>query len=248
MICPECQTQYRLDPDKLGAGGRTVRCTDCRHTWFYALKEKLTVSVPSVDKKVEKVLKDDDAAFEAILSGNSSAALSSSASVDAVSEEKGEEIRQLSTLPVVTHNPFGVDASAFGMLTFFLCVFLTMTIIFLAQRPILRHWPQMSLLYETIGFDLKAPGEGLRISELFTGIGVDGSFMVGWKITNMAEHMVDAPPLRVILKNAQDEMIKEWDIKSSGVKFAAGEVVPVTLQLTDAPEEGVFIEVCVKGE
>ena len=247
-MCPECQTQYRLDPDKLGAKGRMVRCTDCRHTWFYALKKESfvkkapSVSVPSVEEKAEKVLKDDDAAFEAILSGDSSA------SVDAVSEEKIERIRSSYALPVVTHNPFGVDSSAFGALTFFLCVFLTLTVVFLMQRPILRHWPQMSLLYETIGFDLKAPGEGLRISELVTRKGMDEAFMVGWKITNMTEHTIDAPALRVILKNEQDEMIKKWDIQSSGVQFAAGEVVPVTLQLTDAPEEGAFIEVRVKGE
>jgi predicted Zn finger-like uncharacterized protein len=33
LTCPTCATRYRVDPAKLGAHGRTVRCNACGHSW-----------------------------------------------------------------------------------------------------------------------------------------------------------------------------------------------------------------------
>jgi len=34
IVCPSCASEYTIDPAKLGAEGRTVRCAICRDTWF----------------------------------------------------------------------------------------------------------------------------------------------------------------------------------------------------------------------
>ncbi|GAB4142851.1 MAG: zinc-ribbon domain-containing protein [Sphingomonadales bacterium] len=34
ISCSACGTRYVLDPAKLGAAGRTVRCANCHHSWF----------------------------------------------------------------------------------------------------------------------------------------------------------------------------------------------------------------------
>jgi predicted Zn finger-like uncharacterized protein len=34
IVCPSCASEYTIDPEKLGADGRTVRCAICRDTWF----------------------------------------------------------------------------------------------------------------------------------------------------------------------------------------------------------------------
>ncbi|UCH72985.1 MAG: zinc-ribbon domain-containing protein [Rhodospirillales bacterium] len=33
LHCPACQTQFKVDPALLGADGRTVRCSRCKHAW-----------------------------------------------------------------------------------------------------------------------------------------------------------------------------------------------------------------------
>ncbi|HUC61118.1 MAG TPA: DUF3426 domain-containing protein [Alphaproteobacteria bacterium] len=33
LTCPTCAARYRVDPAKLGAQGRTVRCNACGHRW-----------------------------------------------------------------------------------------------------------------------------------------------------------------------------------------------------------------------
>jgi predicted Zn finger-like uncharacterized protein len=34
IVCPSCASEYTIDPAKLGADGRTLRCAICRDTWF----------------------------------------------------------------------------------------------------------------------------------------------------------------------------------------------------------------------
>ena len=34
LICPSCETSFRIKPDALGTTGRTVRCARCHKSWF----------------------------------------------------------------------------------------------------------------------------------------------------------------------------------------------------------------------
>ncbi len=272
LTCPECRERYKLNATMLGVTGREVRCIGCGHTWFQlpdiVLPEQQKeaegfVAPPepaqSIKEALDSILEKDDAAFEAILSDVSNAKASvsrssssgSSAAAAVEREEKRPKARQESALPVVTHNPLGIGAAMFGGLVFLLCVFLTLAVIFIGQKPILRHWPQMALLYKTIGFDVRAPGEGLRISEMIAEQRIDSkskALVVEGKMTNMTGHAIAYPALHVVLKNGRDKAMKVWDLKPGATEIASGDVVPVKLQLDDAPEDGSTIEVRVKGE
>ena len=274
LTCPQCQAQYKLDPAQLGASGRDVRCVTCSHMWFQipdmAVPEAAktanaeTAAAPmqetaahSITDALNSILEKDDAVFEEVLSTVAKGAKEAKeppASVmprEKAPEEKKSMIRQDAALAILTHNPLGMGAQLFGGLVFLLCCFLTLAVIFVGKGPIVRHWPQMALLYKTIGFEVKAPGEGLRLSEIPAEKRIDDNsktLVVEGKMTNMTEHDIAYPALHIILKNERNGITKTWNIKPGVTQIASGDIVPVMLQLDGAPEDGATIEVRVKEE
>ena len=275
LTCPKCQAQYKLDPTALGPMGRDVRCVGCSHMWFQipdtavqpASQPKAAEappvpqqdpSVKSITDALNSILEKDDAAFEAVLStvakgGKGESPRASGASVPvppSVSVGQRKQVaRQETGLSVVTYNPLGMGATAFGGMVFLLCSFLTLAAVFAGKTPIVERWPQMALFYKTLGFDVKAPGEGLRLSEITAEKHVDNrtkTLVVEGKMTNMTEHDIVYPALHVLLKNERNAVMKEWDLKPGITQIASGDIVPVLLQLEDVPDEGSTVEVRVK--
>ncbi len=278
LTCPQCQSQYNLDPAMLGVSGRDVRCVSCSHMWFQipdtvvpepqpaksfeAAAPAQETAAKSITDALNSILEKDDAAFDEVLSnvakGTKAESVKPSASApasalqqqsDAPEERKNRMVRQETALPVVTHDPMGMGASAFGGMVFLLCTFATLMVVFIAKGPIIQHWPQMVLLYKTLGFEAKAPGEGLRLSEITAERRIDNhskTLVVEGKMTNITEHDIAYPALHIILKNEKDMVTKEWDLKAGVTQVASGDIVPVMLQLQDVPEDGSTVEVRVK--
>ena len=278
LTCPKCQAQYKLDPEMLGVTGRDVRCVSCSHTWFQIpetamdeqpqkLQPAAAVAPPlpetpppqTVTEALHTILEKDDAAFEAVLSTVVQSVKAKEPPPEAAEaipqrraatpEAKKSIIRQ--DAMVVTHNPLGLWANAFGGLVFLLCCFLTLAVVFVGKNPIVRQWPQMALLYKTIGIKVVAPGEGLRLSEITAERRVDENtkvLVVEGKMTNMTEHDITYPTLHVILKTGINGITKTWDLRPGVTQIASGDVVPLMLQLNDPPDDGTTVEVRVKEE
>jgi len=43
LECPECRTRYLVPDASIGAEGRTVRCANCRHSWYQEPQDELLV-------------------------------------------------------------------------------------------------------------------------------------------------------------------------------------------------------------
>ncbi|MBI3441234.1 MAG: zinc-ribbon domain-containing protein [Proteobacteria bacterium] len=256
LTCPQCQSQYNLDPDKLGVSGRVVRCVSCSHTWFQTAEPTKTASAteqaPQQLAPTKKSMAAEPTATVGAMGGKDAEifdAILSKLGIH-VSPAPSPSTRQEISPTVITHNPLGVNANAFGALTFFLCSSVTLLVVFLGQKPIVSHWPQTTLLYKTLGFHPKLPGEGLRISEVVAEHRANQDktvLVVEGKITNMNERTVAYPPLHVVLKNDQLHPIKEWEIRAESAKLTSGETMPVVLQLKGAPPEGSIVEMHVSG-
>lgn len=48
IACPSCATTYQIDMAALGAAGRSVRCAQCRNTWFATAADALPETVAEV--------------------------------------------------------------------------------------------------------------------------------------------------------------------------------------------------------
>lgn len=232
LTCPQCQSQYNVDAAQIGAAGRTVRCAGCGHSWFQAAEK-------SAAEAISTLLQADDKTLAAAVAAQAQQA-----------RGKSPAARPDPSLPVVTHNPLGVGATAFGALTFLLCVSVTLLGAFVLKDPVVRRWPAASLLYRTIGVEVPAPGEGLRFSELKAErkAGDEGrALVVSGKITNMTEGDIDYPAIYATIRDEKGAVVRQWTLKPSLDRLSAGEVSPLKLQLNDAPD-GATIEMRVKGD
>jgi predicted Zn finger-like uncharacterized protein len=264
LKCPSCQTQYKLSTEQLGVAGREVRCVTCSHTWFQ-LPEEIPVAAgkveaagrapaQSITEALDSILQKDDAAFSAILSGVAgketvSKQAAAAAPPVVAAQEKKRVVPHEAQLPVVTNNPFGVTENMFGLLVFALLLFVTLGVIFAFKSPIVHRWPQMAVLYKSIGFGVSAPGEGLQISEVTAERRIDDHskvLVVEGKMTNMTEHALPYPALHLTAKNDMGLAVKSWDMKPGASEIASGDAVPVMLQLNDMPDDGTNIEMHVK--
>lgn len=57
IVCPDCSTAYQIKPAALGADGRSVRCAQCKNTWFAtlesAVEEPAMAAAPSPGRAPE---------------------------------------------------------------------------------------------------------------------------------------------------------------------------------------------------
>lgn len=266
LTCPKCQSQYNLDPAMLGVTGRDVRCVSCGHMWFQIpdntaldeakkpVEEQAVPAAKSIADELNTILEKDDAAFEEVLA-NVAKTVSGKGEAEAPAKkpsppvDKKELVRQEAALPVVTYNPLGLGAGAFGGAVFMLFSFVTLAVLFSFRQPLVHHYPQMSLFYRAIGMPVLAPGEGLRISELTAEKRIDNSgraLVVEGKMTNMSDRSIPYPALHLTLRDGDNKVAREMDLKPGMSEISSGDVVPLMVQVEEVPDEALHVELRVK--
>ncbi len=61
LACPSCGASFRIDAGKLGARGRTVRCSKCKHTWHASPEDGREEAAPPVSGPAARATPDDRA-------------------------------------------------------------------------------------------------------------------------------------------------------------------------------------------
>lgn len=241
LVCPQCQSQYALDPAKLGAG-RTVRCVSCGFSWFQGGAEGAVGAAPAAQESIQDTvnrLNQDDEAFQSAVTAET---------VDEEAEQRARRarIRAAASVPAtsVESEPFRLNANAFGAVVFTTCLIATVAVFFYARVPMVKYWPRSVALYELLHLR-NAEASSLRIADVAAARGIVDSTVleVEATITNEGKNEALAPSMRVMLKGEGDALVKEWNLRGGGKTMAAGETVPIKLKLPETPAEGNTLEI-----
>jgi predicted Zn finger-like uncharacterized protein len=191
LTCPSCETRYQVDEAAIDrAAGRQVRCANCGYLWHFApsLEENLpTQAAP--------------AAGPAAAGSAAGATASKTAAPSALS----------ATLDLGSPAAPAVGRMGHGWRAIFqagviLVVAGAVLVPILARNTVVQTWPEATKVYQAVGLKTAGPGAGLDIT--VRPLRSEGSFVVTGEITNSTDRPLSVPPLRVALRDTNQNEVE----------------------------------------
>lgn len=248
LECPECSTRYLVPDSAIGAEGRTVRCANCRHSWFQdppvpepepplALQPAQAIADPSDDAR------DDDGDVPPFLAP---------AAIPAARTAPLPE-------PVIVPPAAGFDAFAHRPP-------------FRARRNTSRRWTVIAIvagllmiagvgailflgapgLLARIGLPVGAEESPLRLKdnpierrELENGSEL---FAVSGRVTNPSGERQRVPDIRAELRDAQGRIVYSWTITPQQRTLNPGGSIDFNSAKLDVPSNSKRLELSFAGE
>ena len=182
LTCPNCTTRFLLSAQVLAPEGRRVKCSACGEEWF---------QLPDPDELVDNEqheIEDIPEAVKPVPEGSSVPALPE----DVPPQEKPSKIATATGY-----------AGAFAVFLIGLCFLV-------AVKPtLLKAWPTSAAIYELIGMEVKAPGEGLVFDKVKAHLTDDDTIVIEGSIINLTAEEQFLPSVEASIRDEGGETIKK---------------------------------------
>jgi len=221
LICPNCATQYSVDPDRIGPEGRTVRCKQCAHVWREVPPEQL-----AEDEKIPQPV------------------------AEVAPQPKAEEAgpsRRRRSVPLREHPKHTNPA---GWVALGAILFAVLGGGWLMRERMVEAWPASGRLFAAIGTPVEVPGEGIEIAdvtssrEVVEGVPV---LLIEGRLTNVSTKVRTVPAVRASLLNQAAREVRTWVVPISEQRLLPGETVAFTTRLEKPPEEARELAITFVG-
>lgn len=227
IVCPSCASEYRIDPERLGAEGRTVRCAGCKSTWFVSPEAEAPAGAADD-------LGDDPG-------GDASDPFPATASGPAAEDEAGERdawIEAARSGRVSAAGGFASRLSALAAPLLVVAVVIALGAALWGRDKVVRMIPAAAGLYASIGLSVNLRGLEFRAvrSEL-VGAGADAVLVVEGEIANISGRDAPVPPIEIGLRAAEGQMLYTWSNDPPRGSLPDGETVPFRARLAAPPGE-----------
>lgn len=236
LTCASCLTRYFAEDDAIGPAGRSVRCAACGHTWFAepaltlqpgeapaALAEESRAAVrppPLTREGVERMRK---------AASGPGPAPSAAALYRAQQGERMRKERARAAVFAWTGAGAAVAASAAGAVVF--------------RQDVAEFWPRSASAYAAFGFDVNVYGlevDGLTVERAFEG--PTPILLVSGEVRNIGRDDKPAPPLRITLRDAEENELYEVVHALDARMIEAGGALPFLVRLDNPPADAVDLE------
>lgn len=227
LTCPECATRYFVPDEKVGAAGRTVKCSSCGARWTAHAEPDLELFVgpeegATVREPAGAVLEDQP-----------------------VSALPGEELPKVFRQKADTDRRVR-EAATTGIvwagMAVALVALVATAIIF--RVNVVQLWPASASAYARVGLAVNRLGltiEDVR-AEAVKENG-DAALAVTGVIRNVEDRAAAAPPLRVVLINKAGKVVAVKLAMPADPEIPPGEVRHFVVTLVDPPNTAATLEV-----
>ena len=245
LECPECSTRYLVPDSAVGIEGRTVRCANCRHSWFQAPTDPVAPPPAAPPPPVAAV--EPDAVPTPPVATVPTTVVAPP--LPPLPEPDVEPAADYSEFDAFAHRPP-----------------------FRPRKNVARRWTLVAviaglLMLAAIGaiLWLGAPGLGARLGlpigtaesplrlhdnpierrELENGSEL---FAVSGQVTNPSGDRQRVPDIRVELRDAQGRLVFSWTITPQRRSLAPGASIDFNSAKLDVPANSKRLELSFAGE
>ena len=271
IACPACATRYEVPDSAIRAGGRTVRCAKCRHSWFQDADgalldepEVLAFDEPE-DAGGEEFGADTDVRHAGRDSAEDAQDDGYAAFEDEPASEPAEELQTprvpapepVAAMPVgdaQPENQAGPEESSaaepkrrglFGLWAWAALVFVGLA----GGMAAAASWWGVPdwLPLQRPAFAATQPGLELDFpaeqQERRQLPNGAEYFGASGTITNVAGQAQEVPPILIVLRDQRDRIVYSWEVAPPKRQLAPGESVTVNEAITDVPRSARVAEI-----
>ena len=233
IVCPSCASEYMIDPGRLGAEGRTVRCAGCKTTWFVTPEDAETEAASPGDNSADVTAGPEDAeAWEQFASANSepeeepafpasTAEDAPSVAVQAARPRPGRDWNR-TAVPVLLVLTLALAGAAFW-----------------GRAHAVRTFPATAALYASVGLPVNLRGFEFRdVRSELVGTGTDAFLVVEGEIANISGRDAAVPPIEIGVRGAEGQMLYTWTNNPPRGTMAVKDTARFRARLASPPNEG----------
>ncbi|NJC41076.1 putative Zn finger-like uncharacterized protein [Brevundimonas alba] len=223
LTCPSCATSYFTPDEAIGAGGRTVRCKTCKHTWRATLEEPLELSVSPPGPEPSTFARREDPAESA-----ESLAETPAPELPRAFRARAEQQRRLRRAAAHGVVWAGI-ASGFAAL---------LGAAWLFRVEVVEMAPRAAAAYAAVGLTVNPTGLEFEAVSARAAPNDPGKVIVSGALRNVRENERIAPPVRVALLDASGAEIGHAIVRIDAAPVLPGKVQGFAATIADPGGKG----------
>jgi len=233
LTCPSCATSYFTPDEAIGAGGRTVRCKSCKHTWRATLEEPLELSVSPPGVEPASFAPRDEPPAESL-------AETPAPELPRAFRARAEQQRRLRR--AATHGAVWAGiASGFAAL---------LVSAWLFRVEVVEMAPRAAAAYAAVGLTVNPTGLDFEAISARPLPSDPGKVLVSGALRNVRDDERIAPPVRVALLDHQGAEIGHAVVRIDAAPVLPGKVQGFAAVIPDpgARGQGVGVAFVLEAE
>jgi predicted Zn finger-like uncharacterized protein len=243
LTCPNCTARFMIDGHALGAGGRTVRCGACGHSWLQLPEPAADDAAPAYAPPPAP----GPMAEPAPAAETEAPPASAAEEKDRRRGRRGEEAAA-ETAALAEDGPKrrrGVSR----VLVWFVFVFIVAALVlggYRYRQQIVDIWPPARKLYQVLGLAvdspwLSVPQDSIRFRrEAEGGIPI---LVVSGEILNQSDKPQRVAPMRIILLDKENLPLRTERVKIEDRVLDPGKRMPFKTSIPNPPPEAAAVRI-----